>query len=214
MEVLQDESTEEINWNTYGGLKVLCEQNAENIISKERTLLIRPGYIVGPFDHTDRFTYWLRRIEKGGKVLAPGGPQYPIQFIYAGDLAEFTVKMIEQKQSGAYNVTGPEKPYTWGDFFLYIKYLLNSNANFNWVDEQFISSQNLTDDHLPMWTEFSSKSQMMFNCKKAIKAGLTFLPNKELINATLQWDSTSKKQKEWISKLEPELLALWKSNNL
>ncbi|HZG66597.1 MAG TPA: hypothetical protein VEZ12_07625, partial [Herpetosiphonaceae bacterium] len=58
-------------------LKALCEQAAEAAMPG-RVLNIRPGLIVGPYDPTDRFTYWVRRVAKGGKVLAPGNPHAPV----------------------------------------------------------------------------------------------------------------------------------------
>ena len=89
----------------YGGLKALCEQAAEEIMPN-RVLMLRPGLIVGPYDYTDRFTYWVVRVASGGEVLAPGRPERFIQFIDARDLAEWTISMIEQNAAGAYNAHG------------------------------------------------------------------------------------------------------------
>src|SRR6185436_16597594 len=86
----------------YGGLKALCEQAAEEAMPG-RVLIIRPGLIVGPHDYTDRFTYWVVRVARGGEVLAPGRPDQPVQFIDARDLAGWIVKMIERQATGVYN---------------------------------------------------------------------------------------------------------------
>ncbi|MEP6956851.1 MAG: NAD-dependent epimerase/dehydratase family protein, partial [Chthoniobacterales bacterium] len=77
----------------YGPLKALAEAEAEKWFPK-KTLIIRPGLIVGPGDETDRFTYWPVRIDRGGEVLAPGNPTDPVQFIDARDLAEWTIRMV------------------------------------------------------------------------------------------------------------------------
>ena len=90
----------------YGPLKALSEQEAEKWFPK-KTLIIRPGLIVGPGDQTDRFTYWPVRIDRGGEVLAPGDPKDPVQFIDARDLAEWTIRMVEKGETGIYNATGP-----------------------------------------------------------------------------------------------------------
>ncbi|HEX6650735.1 MAG TPA: NAD-dependent epimerase/dehydratase family protein, partial [Pyrinomonadaceae bacterium] len=86
----------------YGGLKAMCEQTAEDVMPN-RVLSIRPGLIVGPYDYTDRFTYWVVRVARGGEVLAPGRPDRFIQFIDVRDLAEWIVRMIEGRETGAYN---------------------------------------------------------------------------------------------------------------
>src|SRR6202521_1194178 len=92
----------------YGPLKALSEQEAEKWFPKQ-TLVIRPGLIVGPRDETDRFSYWPVRLDRGGGVLAPGDPSDPVQVIDGRDLAEWTIRMVEQGEIGIYNATGPEK---------------------------------------------------------------------------------------------------------
>src|SRR5216684_2027839 len=98
-------------YKTYGPLKALSEKEAEKWFPG-RTLVIRPGLIVGPGDETDRFTYWPVRIERGGEVLAPGTPEDPVQFIDARDLAEWTIRTVENRETGIYNATGPVRPLT------------------------------------------------------------------------------------------------------
>src|SRR2546423_826005 len=95
----------------YGGLKALCERAAEEVMP-DRVLIIRPGLIVGPYDYTERFTYWVARVAAGGEVLAPGPPERYVQFIDVRDLAEWIVKMVERKEKGIYNANGPTKSLT------------------------------------------------------------------------------------------------------
>src|SRR6202011_5186889 len=90
---LEDESTEEITGETYGPLKALCERAVLETLPG-RSLVIRPGLIVGPHDPSDRFTYWPWRIARGGEVLAPGRPERPIQLIDVRDLASWTLRMV------------------------------------------------------------------------------------------------------------------------
>src|SRR5947199_5320261 len=96
-------------YKTYGPLKALSEKEAEKWFPEE-TLIIRPGLIVGPRDETDRFTYWPVRIDRAGDVLAPGTPSDPVQFVDARDLAEWTIRMAENRETGTYNATGPAQP--------------------------------------------------------------------------------------------------------
>src|SRR6185369_7788381 len=86
----------------YGGLKALCEQAAEEAMPG-RVLILRPGLIVGPYDYSDRFTYWPMRVARGGEVLCPGRAERPVQLIDARDLAEWIVLMVEQDAAGVYN---------------------------------------------------------------------------------------------------------------
>ena len=97
----------------YGGLKALCEQAVQEVIPN-RVLIIRPGLIVGPYDNTDRFTYWVVRCARGGEVLAPARPDRYVQFIDARDLAEWTVRMIEHHQMGVYNANCSPKTVSMG----------------------------------------------------------------------------------------------------
>ena len=110
---LKDPTTEVVNGETYGGLKVLCEKVVETTYNKRATI-IRPTYIAGPGDHTDRFTYWPVRVSKGGKMLAPGTPSDPFQYIDVRDLAGFIRTCVEKDVNGKFNLCGPQGAVTMG----------------------------------------------------------------------------------------------------
>src|SRR5437588_8160339 len=132
---LYKETLEEMRasgYKTYGPLKALSEKEAGKWFPR-KTLIIRPGLIVGPRDETDRFTYWPVRIDHGGEVLAPGNSNDPVQFIDARDLAEWTIRMVENHETAIYNATGPAKPRGIGVTLDGIKDAGKSNANFTWV---------------------------------------------------------------------------------
>ena len=99
---------------TYGALKALCEA-AVTAAFGDKALIVRPGLIVGPYDPTDRFTYWPERVARGGSILAPVGPQLFVQFIDARDLAQWIVLQVERNKVGAFNVTGPPHSMTIGE---------------------------------------------------------------------------------------------------
>src|SRR3954447_9111159 len=124
-------------FKTYGPLKALSETEAEKWFPG-KALIIRPGLIVGPRDETDRFTYWPVRIDRGGAVLAPGDPKDPVQFIDGRDLAEWTIRMAENGETGIYNATGPDKPLTMGGMLEGIKAAEKSNATFTWASAEFL----------------------------------------------------------------------------
>ena len=111
-----------------------------------------PGLIVGPRDESDRFTYWPVRINRGGEVLAPGKPQDPVQYIDGRDLAEWTIRMAENGETGIYNATGPGRPIGIGEMLDGIKTALKSNAKFTWADEKFLTDQKVQAwSDMPVW---------------------------------------------------------------
>lgn len=186
---LADPSEETVTGESYGPLKVLCEQAAEEVMPG-RVLAVRPGYIVGPFDFTDRFTYWPWRVTQGGSMLAPGQPDRPIQFIDACDLTAWTLSMAERRQTGAYNATGPVHRLTWGQLLEESRTVTGSATDFNWVPDEFLAAQGLdSGNELPLWTPDTGEfvSIHAINCAKAIAAGLTFRPVAETIRDTLAW---------------------------
>src|SRR5580765_1435610 len=124
------------NFALYGPLKALSEAEAEKWFPG-KALIIRPGYIVGPGDESDRFTYWPVRVERGGEVLAPGSPSDPMQIIDARDFAEWTIRMVEQGTVGAFNATGPKSRLSMGRMLSDMKKTTNSDARFTWVDDDF-----------------------------------------------------------------------------
>src|SRR5947207_12828115 len=138
-------------YNTYGPLKALSEREAEKWFPGQ-TLVIRPGLIVGPGDETDRFTYWPVRIDRRGDVLAPGTPSDPVQFIAARDLAEWTIRTVENRETGIYNATGPAKPLWMGAMLAGIKDTLSSTASFTWVNADLLEQQKVNPwSDMPVW---------------------------------------------------------------
>ena len=202
----------------YGGLKALCEQAVEEEM-QGRALSIRAGLIVGPYDYSDRFTYWVRRVAQGGEVLAPGKPDRPVQIIDARDLAEWVVRMAEERQTGIFNATGPDYRLTMQRMLEDCKSASGSDANFVWVGDQFLKEAEVAGwSELPLWLpeEHKVANFMSVDSSKAIAAGLTFRPLAETVRATLAWDSTRPPEVELRNGLkherEMELLQAWHSS--
>jgi len=189
---LDDPTIEEVNGESYGPLKALCERAVVQALPG-RTLVIRPGLIVGPHDVSDRFTYWVRRVAQGGEVLAPEHPGWHTQLIDVRDLAEWTVRMVEQKQIGVYNATGPEYELTIGRLLDTCRTVSGSDARFTWVSEQFLAEQQVGPwIELPLWIPQSDPDMLGFSdvsCGKAIAAGLRFRDLTLTVRDTLAWDA-------------------------
>jgi 2'-hydroxyisoflavone reductase len=180
----------------YGGLKALCEQATEEAMPG-RVLILRPGLIVGPYDYTDRFTYWPVRVARGGEVLAPGRPDRFIQFIDVRDLAEWIVSMIERNATGAYNTHGIPNTLTMQGLLDECKSVTGSDAQFTWATENFLLHEKVAAwSELPLWLPEEAAPHlngfMLINPAKAIAAGLTFRPLSETIKDTLTWYQTSR----------------------
>lgn len=214
---LEDESVEQVTGESYGPLKVLCEQAAEAAFPG-RTLTIRPGLIVGPHDPSDRFTYWPCRVAKGGDVLAPGGPELETQIIDVRDLAEWNIRMIEAEKVGIYNATGPDYPLTMGAVLEASKSISGSDANFVWADEKWLVEKEVAPwMELPLWipAEEEYKGFNSVNCRKAFAEGLTFRSLADTVRDTLDWAATRPDDYVLRAGLKPEkeaeVLAAWRA---
>lgn len=203
-------------FKTYGPLKALSEKEAEKWFPG-KTLVIRPGLIVGPRDETDRFTYWPVRIDRGGEVLAPGDPKDPVQFIDARDLAEWTIRMVENRETGTYNATGPAKPLGIGEMLNGIKQAEKSGATFTWVDEKFLDAQKVSAwSDMPVWAGAANEAGVsQTKIDKALAKGLTFRPLDLTARDTLAWfkSQSTERQAKMKAGLTPEreteVLAAW-----
>lgn len=202
----------------YGPLKALSEAEAENWFPK-KTLIIRPGLIVGPGDQTDRFTYWPVRIDRGGEVMAPGAPTDPVQFIDARDLAEWTIRMVENGETGIYNATGPAKQLGVGEMLEGIKTALSSKANFTWVPAEFLEKQKVLPwSDMPVWVPPKGEDGALArtSIKKALEKDLTFRPLADTARDTLSWFKSQlpERQAQLHAGVTPareaEVLAAWK----
>jgi 2'-hydroxyisoflavone reductase len=173
----------------YGGLKVLCERAATAAFGTERTTIVRPGYIVGPGDPTDRFTYWPARIAAGGEVLAPGSSDDPLQWIDARDLAAWLVRLVEERTAGAFNAVGPAAPARWGDVLQTCVTASASNAALTWVPASWLEKQGVTEGTFPIWAPAVGESAGFhrWSSARARAAGLNDRPIADTVGDLLRW---------------------------
>lgn len=186
--VLEDPDTTDVP-TYYGPLKAACEAAAEAAMPA-RTTIVRPGLIVGPGDPTDRFTYWPVRIARGGRVLAPGAPSDPTQFVDARDLARFMVDLLEQRHVGAYNAAGPRDPYTIGQLLETCVEVSGSDAELVWADAAFLEKQGVAAwMEMPVWvpTDSEMAGLMQVSTERSTGAGLRFRAPAETVADTLTW---------------------------
>ncbi|MCU0304309.1 MAG: twin-arginine translocation signal domain-containing protein [Thermoanaerobaculales bacterium] len=207
----------DITGETFGPLKARCEAEARRAFL-DRTIVVRPGLIVGPGDRSDRFTYWPVRVARGGEVLAPGSPDDPVQFVDCRDLGEWYVRLVEDRAVGTYNGVGPRSPMTIGGLLHGLRATLDNEISFTWVPAEFLATHGVEPwSDLPVWVPpageyagFASAS-----IRRALAAGLAFRPLAETARATLEyWESLPAERRAepragLSAQREREVLAAW-----
>jgi 2'-hydroxyisoflavone reductase len=203
----------------YGALKVLCEKVVRDAFGKRATI-IRPTYICGPGDFSDRFTYWPYRVAQGGVMLAPGAPDDPIQFIDVRDLADFVNRCTERRITGVYNLCTPPRWATMGKLLEASKKVTGAGTTFKWASSQFLLENKAAEEgmwasqEIPIWAPPSGQSlgHGLVSSKAAETQGLRFRALETTIRDTLEWQKTRPPEKQKLrsglsQEREKELLA-------
>ncbi len=172
----------------YGAQKARAEE-ALLAARPGRAAIVRPGLIVGPHDPTGRFTYWPRRVARGGEVLAPGRPERPVQFIDARDLAAWCVALAEARTAGTFNAVGPRLPmHVLLDA---CRDVAGSDARFTWMsDEALLALAVAPWTGLPLWLPESDPAfggMLLADLSRARAAGLRTRDAHATIADTLAW---------------------------
>ncbi|MDE2762590.1 MAG: NAD-dependent epimerase/dehydratase family protein [Gemmatimonadota bacterium] len=182
---LDDPAVEQVTGATYGPLKALCEEAVREVFG-ERANIVRPGFIVGPGDPSDRWTYWPVRVSMGGDMAVPGAPGNPVQFIDARDLAIWVVGMLESGVGGVFNGVGPVEPLDMGTFLETCRDVSGGDAVFHWVEAGFIREQNI---FFPIWSpttgDFGGAHQV--DISRAMATGYRSRPLADTVRDTLEW---------------------------
>uniref|UniRef100_UPI0025E022AC NAD-dependent epimerase/dehydratase family protein n=1 Tax=Arenimonas sp. TaxID=1872635 RepID=UPI0025E022AC len=172
--------------NLYGPLKALSEAEAHKQFGKDVTI-VRPGYIVGPRDETDRFTYWPKRIAQGGEILVPGDGDDPIQIIDGRDLGEWMVRLAESGTRGVFNACGPDYTLTMDAAVHGCHAVTGGPATFTHVPMDFLEKH---EAGLPIWVPRAGSEYSGYGTvsnARAIGAGLSFRPLAQTVTDLLGW---------------------------
>jgi len=152
----------------YGALKVLCEEVAQQRFAD--ALIIRPTYVIGPDDYTNRFTEWVDRIAKGGIVNAPEPQAAALQYIDVRDLAAFTLNSLERGLTGPFHVATPSGGQAFGDVLQTIVDTVGGpGCVLNWI---CVEDAKATEETFPLWAEGESASMLAMDTGRALEAGL------------------------------------------
>jgi len=189
LKVLADPTVEEVRRDTYGGLKALCEGVVRTDFDGRYTI-VRPTFLVGPGDDTDRFTYWPWRMSQGGDMLAPGTPDDPIQYLDVRDLARFVIACATTPHRGVFNACSPPGFATIGQLLETSRDVTGASTKVHWVDAEFLKAQGVLDGPgLPIWRPpvGPTAGAALVSSARAVAAGLRFTPLEETVRATLEW---------------------------
>lgn len=217
---LKDPEGETVTAETYGPMKVLCERYVHDALG-ERSCVVRPGYIVGPLDRTDRFTYWPVRASQGGEMLAPGTASDPVEYIDVRDLTDWMISLVERRTSGVFNAVTPPRRYTMGNVIsASLAASPNAGTRVTWVSGDFLIKRLGADGaEFPPWSPLRGDTTALglVLSKRAAAAGLRYRPLEATVRDTLQWfkslpaERRSKQRLLLTSQREAELLAAWHS---
>jgi 2'-hydroxyisoflavone reductase len=212
---LDDETTEEWYGPAYGGLKVLCE-NVVMDLYPENHFILRLGVVAGPYDVTDRVTYWVTRAAKGGEMLVTGAPDRRMQFIDARDLANFTMLGIEKPLKGIYNTIG--NSVSWQHFLDACKDAFHIEPAITWVDDLKFLSENIDMGQrefgaIPMAIPAEYNAILTMKSEKALNDGMVFRSTLNTVRDVQDWDVTRPADEKRVAGMtleqEKELLEKW-----
>ncbi|MFO0837809.1 MAG: NAD-dependent epimerase/dehydratase family protein [Phycisphaerae bacterium] len=172
---------EELDNQTYGMAKVACE-NIIHALFADRGTVLRPQIVLGPHDPSARYAYWIRRVERGGEMLAPGDGADHVQFIDARDAAKFVLRVFEHDLSGVFNLAGPRM--TWIDFLRML-----GAGNLVWVPDEALRRAGVTESELPLYrAEHGPRAGLMdVSNERAQAAGLSLTAPAATLRDTREW---------------------------
>ncbi|HEV2373359.1 MAG TPA: NAD-dependent epimerase/dehydratase family protein [Streptosporangiaceae bacterium] len=171
----------------YGFQKAGCERAVTSIFPGA-TVILRPGVILGPHEYIGRLPWWLRRIDRGGTVLAPGDPARPIQPTDVRDVAAFAVAAAAGL-NGVFNVTAPPGHTTYGSLLSACQQVTGSDATLMWVSDDFLLHHGVKQwTEIPLWRTYPGTWDV--SSDRARAAGLTCRPIRDTVSATWHWLTT------------------------
>ena len=172
----------------YGVMKANSEQETIKAFGKERSIIIRPTYMFGPGDKTDRFIHWPIRLAKEGEILVPGKKDDPVQYVDVRDVAEFMIRLAEQKNYGTYNAVGPTNKESMYDFVNKAKGTFDVENDLVYIDDYDFLKENKIYYIVPwiMQDKYNYGSARINN-SLAKENGLVFRDLKTSIKETHDW---------------------------
>jgi 2'-hydroxyisoflavone reductase len=206
------EDATEVTNETYGPMKVTCENIATELYGDGGLTIIRPTYVVGPRDMTARYPWWPLRAARGGSMIAPGPAEAPMQCIDTRDMGAWTIRLAEGRVAGTFTAARPAT--TFGALLDETLAAVDSDARLVPVAGDWLVEQGVDGLQLPLWTEGGPEWSLAMGTARAEGAGLTHRPFAETVRDTLTWaqanpDQSTNEQWGMAPEREQELLDAW-----
>jgi 2'-hydroxyisoflavone reductase len=176
----------EFDTELYGPYKVGSERAVEQHFPG-RAAHLRAGMIIGPYDDTGRFPYWVGRMARGGEVLAPGKPDVSMRLIDQRDLGAWAVEVARTRRTGPFVATGPADQVTFAGMLAGIE--AGPDTSVTWVEDDFLVAQGVRPwAELPLWLPATDAPALWDqDTTAAERAGLRVRPVAESAADTLAW---------------------------
>jgi 2'-hydroxyisoflavone reductase len=185
---LPDPTSEEVTDRSYGPLKALCERAAATAFAG-RLSVVRPTYVIGPHDPTDRFTTWARRAAGDDEILMAGPADAPIQLIDGRDLGTFIVDLVERGADGIFNGVGPAVPLDMAGMMAACAAATGGSARVAWADPSWLTAHGVeVEREIPLSATPEDHEVMRCDPAKSLAAGLSLRPLADTIRDTVAWD--------------------------
>ena len=206
----------------YGVMKARSEIAAREIFGEDRTLVVRPTYIMGPGDPSDRVTYWPVRLARGGDVMLPGRPNDPVQYIDVRDLTAWMIRMIEERAAGTFNAAGPASPTGVHQFVHGVHAAFSTAVRFVPIDDYDFLAQHGVLDAIPWIMPVGDNyGSARVNNERASARGLELTPLANSMRDLYEWwltDAVSNERRATLTTAErslmarePAILAAWRA---
>ena len=187
-----------ITSETYGPLKAASERAGLQYFGDTATM-VRPTFVIGSFDATLRFPYWVERVRRGGVVAVPGPRDKNMQYVDARDLANFVVRVAEGHLQGAFHVAGPQP----GDHFFNMVEQIASHLAPEGTTLREVTAEDVIElkleDKFPLWTAAQSETVLAMDSSLAQANGLDFRPLTDSVDDVTSWWGERAWPKRWLT---------------
>lgn len=205
----------------YGVMKARSEAEVRRIFGEDRTIVVRPTYIMGPADRTNRFTYWPVRLERGGEVLVPGHADDPVQYIDVRDVSEWTIRLAENNTTGTFNAAGPAAPMGMRRFVHAAQGAFSAPTDFVYIDDADFLAEHRVRFAIPWIPPVGNNyGSARADISRALANGLTFRPLAESCRDIIEWWHSSAVDDEQRERLmrpeslmgrEADIISAWRA---
>jgi 2'-hydroxyisoflavone reductase len=173
--------TEEVTGETYGPLKAECDRIVQSVLGDKATV-VRPTYIIGPGDRTDRFTYWVDRFHRGGDIVCPAGADLNATWVDVRDLCHWLITLAENNTPGIFNASGPVSPVSNQQLMWALRAFTGAEVNLHWPPSALLEELEYAT---PMFG-FSDDS-IFVDSSAAQAAGLEYRPLADSVRDIQEW---------------------------